>query len=415
MKNIIKYITLCSCVLSCILFHSCSRETPILSLGIDDVYYLSRMKAYRFIPGFRGEKYRWSMQLANGQDSLLSEDATFTFVQEKEGTYNLKFEIIDPVNPYTHDFMVEVVHEYVEYSPYISKVYEYRPAPGQFVNELPLYEAGDTEESMRKKVEENISGTNDVLISLGGYGGYVTFGFDHTVMNVKGKKDFVVYGNAFYSLIEGARAGGSCEPGIVMVAFDKNQNGKADDDEWFELAGSEYYKPETIKNYEITYRRPDINKIPTPDETGNLTDTTYVRWDDNQGEAGYISKLSFHKQDYFPKWLKDDQMTFKGTKLQNNAEDISGWGSYWILYAFDWGYVDNHPNDSISLNSFDIDWAVDKNGNSVHLPGVDFIRVYTGQNQQCGWIGETSTEIMRARDLHIEVANEPKVKIRHSK
>ena len=40
--------------------------------------------------------------------------------------------------------------------------------------------------------------------------------------------------------------------------------------------------------------------------------------------------------------------------------------------------------------------------NPVHLPGVDFIRVYTGVNQQCGWLGETSTELSRAEDLHVE-------------
>lgn len=37
------------------------------------------------------------------------------------------------------------------------------------------------------------------MISLGSYGGYVIFGFDHTVINVQGQKDFRVLGNAFYS------------------------------------------------------------------------------------------------------------------------------------------------------------------------------------------------------------------------
>jgi hypothetical protein len=30
------------------------------------------------------------------------------------------------------------------------------------------------------------------------------------------------------------------------------------------------------------------------------------------------------------------------------------------------------------------------------------VRVYTGVHQQCGWIGEISTEISHARDLNIE-------------
>ena len=72
-----------------------------------------------------------------------------------------------------------------------------------------------------------------------------------------------------------------------------------------------------------------------------------------------------------------------------------------MLYSYDWGYVDNHPNDYADLNSFDISWAVDSQGNPVHLPAIDFVRVYTGVNQYCGWLGETSTELCRARDLHI--------------
>ena len=138
---------------------------------------------------------------------------------------------------------------------------------------------------------QSISGRANKLVSLGGYGGYVTFGFDHTVINVPNERDFIIFGNAFYSLLHKDKRGGSCEPGIVMVAFDKNQNGKPDESEWFELAGSEYYKPETKKNYEITYYRPDPNKTPEPDETGNITDSTYIKWTDNYNKTGYTSKI----------------------------------------------------------------------------------------------------------------------------
>ena len=48
-----------------------------------------------------------------------------------------------------------------------------------------------------------------------------------------------------------------------MVSVDVNGNGLPDD-EWYELAGSEYQKPSTIKNYEITYYRPDEAKTPVP-------------------------------------------------------------------------------------------------------------------------------------------------------
>ncbi|MDE6112902.1 MAG: cell surface protein, partial [Bacteroidales bacterium] len=95
-------------------------------------------------------------------------------------------------------------------------------------------------------------------------------------------------------------------------------------------------------------------------------------------------------------------LTFRGTKLADNAVDESGNGTYYVLYAYDWGYVDNHPNEAEDKSSFNIEWAVDAQGRPVHLPCVDFIRVYTGVNQSCGWLGETSTELSRAEDLHVE-------------
>ena len=49
----------------------------------------------------------------------------------------------------------------------------------------------------------------------------------------------------------------------------------------------------------------------------------------------------------------------------------------------------------------DIDWAVDNEGNKVSLDRIDFIKVVCGMQQVCGWIGETSTEVMGAADLHI--------------
>jgi hypothetical protein len=180
-------------------------------------------------------------------------------------------------------------------------------------------------------------------------------------------------------------------------------NGKPDDDEWYELAGSEYRKASTLKHYSICYQRPDTAKAPKRGKSPLISDTEYIRWDDNLGDTGYVQKNIYHTQSYYPKWETSGTLRFSGTRLPPNAVDVNGHGSYYVLYAFDWGYADNHPNDSTALCSFDIGWAVDAEGRPVHLPGADFIRVYTGVNQTCGWIGETSTEVARAQDLHIAV------------
>lgn len=290
-------------------------------------------------------------------------------------------------------------------TPYITKVIEFKPAPGQFTNELPEYEEGDTEETMRAKAEEYLADNNKNMVSLGGYGGYIVVGFDHTIVNVPGQFDFKVLGNAFYANDNprpDAPLGGSCEPGIIMVAYDANKNGKPDDDEWYEIAGSEYHKDETLKEYSITYYRPDSNHVATPSESNKyLNDTTYIRWQDNRGNNGYISRNTFHRQSYFPEWIDSDSITFSGTKLANNGIDESGNGSYYVLYAYGYGYADNHPNTD-TLSNIKIDWAVDRNGNPVYLPGVDFIKIYTGVNQYNGWLGECSTEVLGVEDLHID-------------
>ena len=36
----------------------------------------------------------------------------------------------------------------------------------------------------------------------------------------------------------------------------------------------------------------------------------------------------------------------------------------------------------------------------MNLPGVNFVKVYNAMNQYAGWIGETSTEVCGAEDLH---------------
>ncbi|MFT3738929.1 MAG: hypothetical protein QM786_09230 [Breznakibacter sp.] len=394
-------ITLCGAI--SLLFFSCKPDIPMVNLGIDELYVVERMKKIILHPEFPG-LYEWSMKDAGGNDSVVSTLRDYIFVAADTGQYALKLRITDKDNPVEHNVAIVVWEEAVAYSRYITQVYEYCPAPGQFVNTMPQYEEGDTDETMRIKARESLSGKNDVMVSLGGFGGYVTFGFDHTVVNMPGKYDFKIHGNAFYAAAnpnpDAPREGGSCEPGIVMVSLDSNGNG-IPDDEWYELAGSEYHRSGTRKNYRLTYFKPDPGKVPTPIGKSPITDTTYIRWEDNTGAQGYMHKNTYHRQDYFPAWKSAGQLTFEGTLLPNNAVDESGNGSYYVQYAYTWGYVDNHPNEYGDKVSFDIGWAVDADGNNVNLPGVDFVRVYTGVNQQCGWLGETSTELSRAEDLHI--------------
>ena len=89
---------------------------------------------------------------------------------------------------------------------------------------------------MNQKVLDAIGNNKRGMITLGGFGGYVTVGFDHTIQNVEGLRDFRVLGNAFYANANpnpDAPEGGSCEPGGIMVAYDPDNLGP-DNVQWYE-------------------------------------------------------------------------------------------------------------------------------------------------------------------------------------
>ncbi len=266
-------------------------------------------------------------------------------------------------------------------SAWIAAVDEYVPAPGQFVNTLPQYEEGADADAMARKCTAAIAGETHGVVSLGGFGGYITFHFDHAVENVAGENDLYIMGNSFI---------GSAEPGIVMVAEDTNGNGQPDD-EWYELMGSADVDSvgKVRYGYSVTYTYNAMQDVP---------------WTDSDGNSGSVARNTFHTQEYFPLWLVDDDggtLTLSGTRLPSNAYDVSGKGTSWTLSSLAWGYVDNLPSDDTDGCSFNIDNAVEPlSRNSVTLRQIHFVRVYSAMNQQCGWLGETSTEICGARDLH---------------
>ena len=259
-------------------------------------------------------------------------------------------------------------------------VVEYCPAPGQFVNTLPIIE---DKKDVFKLTQQALD--RGYLISLGAFGGYMTVKFDTPLANAEGN-DFIILGNAFET---------SAEPGVVMVSRDANQNGIADD-RWYEIAGSEYAR--SVKDYEITYYRPTAE-----DDASEEAIEEYIRWSDNQGNSGWLTKNTCYKQPYYPIWIDDDSLTFRGTMLPDNAIDVRGDGSYFRLAPFEWGYADNQPNSNEAGCSFDIDWAVDAEGNKVDIEAIDFIRIHTGTiAADHGQIGEASTEISAIRALHDE-------------
>jgi len=240
-------------------------------------------------------------------------------------------------------------------------ILSYNPAPGQFINTLPAVTT-DAAAAAQTNLDRGS------LVSLGAAGGSITAKFEEPVINSH-DYDITVYGNAFTN---------GSEPGVIFVSYDENHNGIADD-QWYEIAGSEYES--TIHNYAITYYRP-------------ASDTSDIQYRDTEGHTGTIPRNAFHKQPYYPSWLTADSITLHGALLPSNINDINGDGTLVHLEAFDYGYADNAPNSDLNGCSIKIDWAVDSTGNPANLPQVDLIRVQTGVlYANKGNVGEISTEI----------------------
>ena len=292
------------------------------------------------------------------------------------------------------------------------RVLEYRPAPGQFINTLPAIDAGMTEAERLRACEEQLQ--DGLPVCLGGFGGYITLALGEPIENKRGS-DLRILGNAFYAqndpMYGAATIGGSVEPGIVYAGVGESPATAV----WYELAGSEYYTTER-HGYTITYHRPTA-------ETGEhkepyMTYDQYIRWTaswtDSDGarqtEEGYMPKNAFRTQTYWPVWETVDELTLSGGRLPDNAVNYGGDGSdaanpqNWITYRYaddSYGYADAAPNTDDIYTTFDLDWAVDADGNHVSLDHADFIRVQTAVRQQCGWTGETSTEVTGLVNLHL--------------
>lgn len=277
------------------------------------------------------------------------------------------------------------------HSKYQNKVYEWVPAPGQFIGETAIGGMTGNEttlESANAWADQRLADQN--FVSLGGFGGYIIVGFDHSIARTDNDYDFAIQGNAFNS-----QSGGSNEPGVVWVMQDINHNGLPDD-EWYELRGSETGKEGTIQDYAVTYYKPSAPQM-------------NVEWTDSEGESGHIDYLQqYHRQDYYyPSWIPSDTYTLRGTRLSAKNRQDPGTG-YWANEAYDWGYADNMGSDRLKgnnsddgsgqRNGFKISNAIYPDGSPVDLQYIDFIKVQVGVNAKSGWLGEISTEVFSFQD-----------------
>lgn len=266
-------------------------------------------------------------------------------------------------------------------SPWADRVYEYTPAPGQFIGD----NNGDISTPEQACIWAESFFKTGSVVSLGSFGGYIVVGFDHSVSASGADYDLAIGGNAFNN----ADGTASNEPGIVWVMQDVNGNGLPDD-EWYELKGCESDNPETVSDFSVTYYRPDGSGLP-------------VDWTGSDGNSGFIDYLpDFHDQPtYFPNWINASSYTLRGTRIpaKNTYEPSIG---KWINNHYDWGYADNKGSDNIErmiftgspqATGFKLANAVYADGSPISLEYFDFVKVQVAVLAKSGILGEVSTEV----------------------
>jgi len=313
--------------------------------------------------------YTWEV---NG--TVVSSAKLYTFIPSKIGNYNLQLKVSNEIGSDNKTF---VISAFSNLSPYITKVFDYQYGPGQHATLIPSDWKGND------FIGQPWVG-NKLYTSLGGWGGYIIAGFDHTIKNVEGA-DFAIY----------TQPGPSSEPGVVFVMNDDNGDGLPNDGEWAEIKGSEYNHPGTIHDYQVTYYKPVGN--------GNVT------WKDNKGNSNELKPVFETSSWWWSGYGNKTEVVFTGVKLPNAYQNVSTQSDTenWIVIPgmFTAGYAECYNNldynNSLKANILDISNAVDKSGNKVNLAGISFIKVQSGVFQVAGWLNEISTEISGAADLSL--------------
>lgn len=355
MRKIVKGLLLFTA--GALLIASCSKDEEVepIKITINDTYSIDRCKVLEVTPTITGDEnatYLWMVNdpVNNRKDSTLSTTKELQFIAAKAGTYDISFIVTKPGKVETRKVQVKVAD--TQYLAGVSEVVGYSPSVGYMVNDLFFSKNAKTTAEQLNVLTNYIKQNKDagINIYLGTFGGNAIFKFDHTIVNLTNKKDFSV--SSSYTTVLGT----------VWVAYDKNKNGKADDDEWYEIAGSEHAKSTTIRDFQMTFN--------TPSYAIKRTET--ISWSDSKGGTGDLKYfVVMPENSRYPQWLADQKLVQKGTRITSPGFDLK-------TLEKTWGYAGAGKivNENI-INDIDIDWAIDKNGKKVKLLGVDFVKIVT--------------------------------------
>ncbi|PIE84576.1 MAG: hypothetical protein CSA07_00510 [Bacteroidia bacterium] len=409
---------------------SCNKEKEVLPrIGLAKDYLVVRLEPLALECGLEGESYRWETVSYIPEDSVQPRELKATLSRKRRcvaifdhvGLYNLNFYYNEGREDAIRlSFQVKVEQEPTPYSAYISEVLEYRPAPGYYVNprikgipthDEPLILRRCRSILVREDVESFDPGTlgnnRENFVSLGAFGGYVVFAFDHMVVNQKDPvredaecNDFIIYGRNYPG-----KGNVPCyHPGIVYVAYDRNGNGKRDEDEkWYQLRGEVPHDQLTRTDVRYTYNGGSAVVSGSDDERRGFHLVDHILVEGASPNLASANSLSSYWP-YVEKPAKGgvEPLSFSALRLpEQGSEEL---GATKADLKVTWkplrGYADSQPYGQ--NKGLDISNAVDEDGRPVDLPGIHFVKVQTGVLQQLGGEnGLCETKIMGAADLRL--------------
>ncbi len=253
-------------------------------------------------------------------------------------------------------------------SPFATRVVDYSPAAGQFVND-PRY--NDPTRALGAPIGGGtISPDNSKLVTLGGFGGSITLGFARPIRDDPNHPmglDFIVFGNG--SWLANLPSIRWAEAAIIEISRDANHNGLADDP-WYVIPGSHVtdVRQQRRGGYFIL---PD-DPFATPPIFNTNTDGSEAFW--GYGDMNPVLLLGDLDGDNIvddPLLHPEEFYTMPDDPQREGVTPGSGGG-----------------------DGFDIAWAVDEaTGQPAHLNTFDFIRITTAVDADNGPFGEVSAEI----------------------
>ncbi|RAJ77265.1 PKD family protein [Chitinophaga dinghuensis] len=342
-------------------------EKPIV-LSIDNQLAVSMCQVLDIVPGVTGPDrsdydYAWSIG-----DSVIGRQRNLSFISPVAGTFELKFRATAGKQT-----VIATRNVTVKAAQYIQNAYmvlEYAPSPAKnfnwaIIGTAEYWKFGDEyklpyNDFLAKATDIRKNDAGPALV-IGSWGGYATFKFDHTVANASGP-DMEI--SAIYSKLDVP---------AVYVAYDVNKNGKPDDNEWYEIKNDDLGL-EDISDYQMTFTY-------SKTETDSKRIYSYFNWSDNQatpaqGEvvtnktftSSMTSDGTFSSRGFFP-GLSVTDLTSKQTGLLDGWKNTITRKGKRITCN-----LTGAPPFLQKLN-IDIDLAVDKKGEHVALPGIDFVKV----------------------------------------